>query len=499
MTTSSSTPSRRTSSTAKTIRELAVALRSGETTPHALLEETLTHARGLETQLNAYLRFTPDLARQQADAALTELRERPERASLLCGIPIALKDVLCVEDVETTAASHILQRFVPPYTGTAVRRLFDAGMVCVGKTNCDEFAMGSSNENSAFGAVGNPWDVERVPGGSSGGSAATVAAGSVPCSLGSDTGGSIRQPAALTGVVGFKPTYGRVSRYGLIAFASSLDQIGPFARTVDDAALVYSVIAGHDPLDSTSDPRPLGDPMSEIGVGVAGMRLGVPDEYFGEGIEPAVRTAVEDALRVLEAQGATLRRVSLPTTDAGLSVYYIIAPAECSSNLARFDGVRFGLRVERPSVTDMYLATREEGFGAEVKRRIMLGTYALSSGYYDAYYRKAQKVRTVIDSEFTRAFEDVDALVCPTSPTVAFAMGDRSDPISMYLSDVLTLPVNLAGLPGISVPCGFSDGLPIGLQVIAPRFEDARVFRIARAYEEATEWHTASPPLGAAA
>ena len=464
-----------------------------------MLEQSLAHAGGLETQLNAYLRFTPDLARTQADAALKMLRERPERASPLCGIPVALKDVLCVEHVETTAGSNILQRFVPPYTGTAVQRLFDAGMICVGKTNCDEFAMGSSNENSAFGAVGNPWDVERVPGGSSGGSAATVAAGSVPCSLGSDTGGSIRQPASLTGVVGFKPTYGRVSRYGLIAFASSLDQIGPFARTVEDAALVYSAIAGHDPRDSTSDPRPLGDPMSEIGGGVEGMRLGVPDEYFGEGIEPAVRSAVEDALRVLEAQGAVLQRVSLPTTDAGLSVYYIIAPAECSSNLARFDGVRFGLRVERPSVTEMYLATREEGFGPEVKRRVMLGTYALSSGYYDAYYRKAQKVRTVIDSEFTRAFEEVDALVCPTSPTVAFPMGDRSDPISMYLSDVLTLPVNLAGLPGISVPCGFSGGLPIGLQVIAPRFEDARVFRIARAYEQATQWHTAAPPLGAVA
>src|SRR5215472_10103494 len=296
-------------SSARTIRELAVALRRGETTPHALLEQALAHARGLETQLNAYLRFTPELGRTQADAALRMLRDAPDRCSPLCGIPLALKDVLCVQDVETTAGSNILQRFVPPYTGTAVRRLFDAGMVLVGKTNCDEFAMGSSNENSAFGAVANPWDVERVPGGSSGGSAATVAAGSVPCSLGSDTGGSIRQPAALTGVVGFKPTYGRVSRYGLIAFASSLDQIGPFARTVDDAALVYAAMAGHDPLDSTSDPRPLGDPLGEIDAGVSGMRLGVPDEYFGEGIEPAVRTAVEDALRVLEAQGATLTRV----------------------------------------------------------------------------------------------------------------------------------------------------------------------------------------------
>jgi aspartyl-tRNA(Asn)/glutamyl-tRNA(Gln) amidotransferase subunit A len=493
--TSSSAPSRRTSSTASTIRELAAALRSGGTTPHALLEEAIDHARRHESQLNAYLRFTPELAAHQADVAASMLRERPDAVSPLCGIPIALKDVLCVEDVETTAGSRILKGFVPPYTSTAVRRLFDRGMVCLGKTNCDEFAMGSSNENSAFGAVGNPWDIERVPGGSSGGSAATVATASVPCSLGSDTGGSIRQPASLTGVVGFKPTYGRVSRYGLIAFASSLDQIGPFARTVDDAVLVYSAMAGHDPLDSTSDSRPLDDATLEMARGVAGLRLGVPDEYFGEGIDPRVRACVEDAMRVLEAQGARLQRVSLPSTEVALSVYYIIAPAECSSNLARYDGVRFGFRAERPSLREMYLQTREEGFGAEVKRRVMLGTYALSSGYYDAYYRQAQKVRTVIDGEFTSVFENVDALVCPTSPTVAFTMGDRSDPIAMYMCDVLTLPVNLAGLPGISVPCGFVDELPVGLQVIAPRFADNRVFRVARAYEAVTDWHRALPPL----
>ena len=460
-----------------------------------LLEQAVDHARAREPQVNAYLRFTSELGTRQADEAAAALRDRPGTTSPLCGIPIALKDVLCVEGIETSAGSRILAPFVPPYTGTAVRRLFDAGMVCVGKTNCDEFAMGSSNENSAFGPVGNPWDVERVPGGSSGGSAATVAAASVPCSLGSDTGGSIRQPAAFSGVVGFKPTYGRVSRYGLIAFASSLDQIGPFARTVDDAALVYSAMAGHDPLDSTSDPRPLDDSSGEMARGVAGMRLGVPDEYFGDGIDAQVHAAVEAAIRVLEAQGAVLQRVSLPSTEVALSVYYIIAPAECSSNLARYDGVRFGVRADRPSLTDMYLRTREEGFGPEVKRRVMLGTYALSSGYYDAYYRKAQKVRTVIDSEFSRVFQEVDALVCPTSPSVAFAMGDRSDPLSMYMCDVLTLPVNLAGLPGISVPCGFVDDLPIGLQVIAPRFADSQVFRVARAYEQATEWHTALPPL----
>ena len=483
------------SSTGKTIRELARELRTGATTPRVLLDEAMAHIGAVDSRVHAYLSLTRELAERQADGAARMLEERPDDASPLCGIPVALKDVLCVEDVETTAASRVLKGFRPPYTGTAVQRLFDAGAVCVGKTNCDEFAMGSSNENSAFGPVGNPWDVERVPGGSSGGSAATVAAGSVPYALGSDTGGSIRQPASLTGVVGFKPTYGRVSRYGLIAFASSLDQIGPLTRSVEDAALVYATIAGHDPRDSTSDPRALDDPVTALREGVAGMRLGVPREYFGSGIDPAVRASVEEAMRVLEALGATLQEVSLPTTDAGLSTYYIIAPAECSSNLARYDGVRFGLRVDDPSLTEMYMRTRDEGFGAEVKRRVMLGTYALSSGYYDAYYRKAQKVRTVIADEFTRVFQDVDALVCPTSPSVAFTMGEREDPLSMYMCDVVTLPVNLAGLPGISVPCGFIDGLPVGLQVIAPRFEDARVFRVAHAYEQATEWHTIRSPL----
>jgi aspartyl-tRNA(Asn)/glutamyl-tRNA(Gln) amidotransferase subunit A len=472
-------------------------LRAGATTPQRLLEEAFAHLQRTEPALHAYLTLTRELAETQAAAAEAMLGDGTA-ASPLCGIPVALKDVLCVEGVETTAASRILRGFRPPYTATAVQRLFDAGAVCIGKTNCDEFAMGSSNENSGFGPVGNPWDVERVPGGSSGGSAATVAAGTVPYALGSDTGGSIRQPAALSGVVGFKPTYGRVSRYGLIAFASSLDQIGPLTRTVEDAALVYMTIAGHDPRDSTSDPRPLDDPLTAMQEGVCGMRLGVPREYMGEGIEPSVRAAVEDALQVLEGLGTSLHEVSLPTTHVGLSTYYIIAPAECSSNLARYDGVRFGLRVERPSLTDTYLRTRDEGFGAEVKRRVMLGTYALSSGYYDAYYRKAQKVRTVIADEFAAVFDDVDALVCPTSPSVAFPMGERSDPLSMYMCDVLTLPVNLAGLPGISVPCSLVDGLPVGLQVIAPRFEDARVFRVAHAYERATEWHTMASPMGAA-
>jgi aspartyl-tRNA(Asn)/glutamyl-tRNA(Gln) amidotransferase subunit A len=481
--------------TNKTIGELGRALRGGSTTPKVLLDEATAHLERCEPQLHAYLAVTRQLAELQADAATRLLRDDPERASPLCGIPVALKDVLCVQDVPTTAASRILSGFVPPYTATAVQRLFDAGAVCVGKTNCDEFAMGSSNENSAFGPVGNPWDVERVPGGSSGGSAATVSAGSVPYALGTDTGGSIRQPAALCGVVGFKPTYGRVSRYGLIAFASSLDQIGPLTRTVEDSALVYSVIAGPDPRDSTCEPVEVDDPLDTLDRGVDGMRLGVPKEYFGAGIDSDVRASVEQALNVLEGLGATLHEVSLPSTDVALSTYYIIAPAECSSNLARYDGVRYGLRVERPSLTDMYMETRDTGFGAEVKRRVMLGTYALSSGYYDAYYRKAQKVRTLIANEFAAVFDTVDALVSPTSPTVAFTMGDRDDPLSMYMCDAVTLPANLAGLPGISVPCGFTDSLPVGLQVLAPRFQDSRVFRIAHAYEQASSWHTVRPPM----
>jgi aspartyl-tRNA(Asn)/glutamyl-tRNA(Gln) amidotransferase subunit A len=481
--------------TDKTIRELSRALRDGSATPKELLDDAVAHINRREPQLHAYLAVTRELAEQQADAAAQLLRDDPEHASPLCGIPVALKDVLCVQDVPTTAGSQILSGFRPPYTATAVQRLFDAGAVCVGKTNCDEFAMGSSNENSAFGPVGNPWDVERVPGGSSGGSAATVSTGSVPYALGTDTGGSIRQPAALCGVVGFKPTYGRVSRYGLIAFASSLDQIGPLTRTVEDNALVYSVIAGSDPRDSTCEPVEVDDPLQTLDRGVDGMRLGVPREYFGAGIDPDVHASVEQALSVLESLGATLHEVSLPSTPVALSTYYIIAPAECSSNLARYDGVRYGLRVERPSLTDMYMETRDTGFGAEVKRRVMLGTYALSSGYYDAYYRKAQKVRTLIANEFATVFGTVDALVSPTSPTVAFTMGARDDPLSMYMCDVVTLPANLAGLPGISVPCGFIDSLPVGLQVLAPRFQDSRVFRIAHAYEKATNWHTVRPSL----
>jgi len=483
----------------RTVVEMRDALRRGEVTAVQLAEQAIAHRERVDGRVHAFLARTDELAREQARRADERIAREGDAAPALCGIPVALKDVLCLQGVETTASSKILRGFLPPYTGTAVQRLLDQGAVVVGKTNCDEFAMGSSNENSAFSPVGNPWDVERVPGGSSGGSAASVAAGVVPYALGTDTGGSIRQPASLCGVVGFKPTYGRVSRYGLIAFASSLDQIGPFTQTVEDTALVYGAVAGHDPLDSTSSPTPVEDPLEQLRSGVEGMRLGVPREYFVEGIEPGVRAAVERAIEVLRSLGASVEEVSLPSTDAGLSTYYIIAPAECSSNLARFDGVRFGLREDAGSLLQTYLRTRDAGFGPEVKRRIMLGTYALSSGYYDAYYRKAQKVRTVIAEEFDRVFEQVDALVCPTSPTVAFTQGARSDPLAMYLCDVLTIPVNLAGLPGISVPCGLADGLPVGLQVIGPRFQDARVLRVAHAYEQAAGTAAARSPMVAEA
>jgi aspartyl-tRNA(Asn)/glutamyl-tRNA(Gln) amidotransferase subunit A len=405
----------------------------------------------------------------------------------LAGIPLAVKDVLCVRGVETTAGSKILRGFKPPYTGTAVGRLFDEGAVMIGVTNCDEFAMGSSTENSGYFPTHNPWDLTRVPGGSSGGSAAAVASGEAIVALGTDTGGSIRQPAALCGVVGMKPTYGRVSRYGLIAFASSLDQIGPFTRSVDDAALTLSLMAGRDPLDSTSADRAGLDVLNNYSADVKGIRLGVPREYFEvKGIEPGVKAAIEAALFILQKAGAELVDVSLPHTDYGLAAYYIIAPAECSSNLARFDGVRYGLsEVDAPNITEQYLRTRRKGFGTEVRRRVMLGTYALSTGYYDAYYLKAQKVRTLIKRDFDEAFKKCDAIVSATSPTVAFPIGSKTqDPLAMYLCDVLTLGGNLAGLPGISVPCGTSDGLPVGLQVLGPQWGENVVFRVARAYEE---------------
>jgi aspartyl-tRNA(Asn)/glutamyl-tRNA(Gln) amidotransferase subunit A len=468
------------------LRELSQRLAARDVSAVELAKTHLERAARIDAGIGAYLRTTPELAIEQAEAA--DRRLAAGDALALTGIPMAVKDVLCVRDAEVTAGSRILRGFRPPYDATAVARLREAGVVILGMTNCDEFAMGSSTENSGFAPTRNPWSGERVPGGSSGGSAAAVASGQAAFALGTDTGGSIRQPAALCGVVGMKPTYGRVSRYGLIAFASSLDQVGPITRSVEDAALVLDAITGADPLDSTST----GDPTRLAGTleaDVRGLRLGMPREYFEtEGVEPAVRAAVLRAVDSLAEAGAEVVDVALPHTDYGLAAYYVIAPAEASSNLARFDGVRYGHSASEPaSLLDGYLRTRREGFGPEVRRRIMLGTYALSSGYYDAYYLHAQKVRTLIKQDFDRAFERCDAVVCPTSPVVAFELGAKlGDPLAMYLNDVFTLGANLAGLPGVSVPCGSDGGLPIGLQVLAPQFREDVALRVGRAHEEAS-------------
>jgi len=483
--------------TAMTLNELQHVLRSRELSAAELAAAHFKRIEEIHGRVKAFLRLTPELAGAQAAAADRALKSG--EAGPLAGIPIAIKDVLCVRGVETTAGSQILKGFRPPYTGTAVGRLFEAGAVMLGMTNCDEFAMGSSTENSSYFPTHNPWALDRVPGGSSGGSAAAVSAGEAVISLGTDTGGSIRQPAALTGVVGMKPTYGRVSRYGLIAFASSLDQVGPFARCVDDAAITLALMAGQDPLDATSSDRAGRDVLNGYGAAIKGMRLGVPREYYDvEGIEPGVKAAIDTALKTLGDAGAEIVDVTLPHTDYGLAAYYIIAPAECSSNLARFDGVRYGMsELEAENITDAYTHTRRKGFGTEVRRRVMLGTYALSSGYYDAYYLKAQKVRTLIKRDFDAAFLKCDAIVSATSPTVAFPIGSRTqNPLSMYLCDVLTLGANLAGLPGISVPCGTSERLPVGLQVLAPQWGESVALRVARAYEQLSGQRAEVAPLG---
>ena len=484
----------------RTIRELHQMLLDREVSSVELTEAVLGQIDAVGEQTKAYLLVTRELALRQAKAADERLRAKGD-VKPLTGIPIALKDVLCVKDVVSTAGSKILKGFRPPYSATVVDRLEAEGAVFLGKTNCDEFAMGSSNENSGYWPVHNPWGLDRVPGGSSGGSATAVASGEAIAALGSDTGGSIRQPAALTGTVGVKPTYGRVSRYGLIAFASSLDQIGPMTRDVADAAVLLQSIAGHDPRDSTSSQKPVPDYLSSLPRGVKGMRLGVPKEYFVAGMEPAVEQAINDAIRLLEQQGASIEEVSLPHSDVALPAYYIIAPAEASSNLARYDGVRYGYQAEgAKNLIEEYMMTRQQGFGAEVKRRIMLGTYALSSGYYDAYYLQAQKVRTLIIEDFKRAFEKVDALVGATSPTVAFPLGAKThDPVAMYLNDIITIPANLGNVCGISVPCGLADGLPIGLQVIAPGFREDTALQVAYAFEAAADFRKLQSPLMRAA
>jgi aspartyl-tRNA(Asn)/glutamyl-tRNA(Gln) amidotransferase subunit A len=469
-------------------------VRRGEATAEQVTAEALERIGTRNAALNAFLYVARDQALEQARGVDAQ-RARGESLGPLAGVPVAVKDAICTRGVRSTAGSKILGSYVPPYDATVIERLRAAGAVVIGKTNMDEFAMGSSTENSAFGPAKNPWDTTRTPGGSSGGSASAVAARLAPCALGSDTGGSIRQPASLTGTVGLKPTYGRVSRYGLIAFASSLDQIGPLATDVRDAARVLSVIAGHDPRDSTSLDVPVDDWEAACGRSVKGLRIGVPDEYFAEGLDPEVGASVRAAIAALERAGCVVRRVTLPHTRYAVATYYVLATAEASSNLARFDGVRYGLRVDpRHELRAMYGATRDAGFGAEVKRRILLGTFVLSAGYYDAYYLKAQKVRTLVRRDFEAAFRDVDVLCSPTAPTPAFRLGEKlDDPLAMYLSDIYTLPASLAGVPAISVPCAPTrSGLPVGLQIVARPLDEATMFAVAAACEAALP--CASPP-----
>jgi len=451
----------------------------------------------VEGHVRAFVTPLDQQALQHAER-IDRRRREGEQLGPLAGIPLAIKDVICTEGVRTTCSSKMLEHFIPPYDATVMTKLHAAGIVMIGKTNMDEFAMGSSTENSAFFPTRNPWDLDRVPGGSSGGSAAAVAAGEAMGSLGTDTGGSVRQPGALTNTVALKPTYGRVSRFGLVAFASSLDQIGPFTRSARDAALLLQVIAGHDPKDSTSVNAPVPDYLAALTGDIHGLRIGVPQEYFVEGTEPGVRKAVDEAIATFKSLGAEVGECSLPHTRFGVAAYYIIAPAECSANLARYDGVKYGfaLRETGDDLIEFVSRTRAAGFGAEVKRRIMLGTYALSSGYYDAYYLKAEKVRTLIKQDFDSAFERFDVLIGPTSPTVAFKLGAKiADPYAMYLNDVFTIPANLAGIPGISIPGGFSEGLPVGVQLLAPSFGEATLLRAADAFQRGTDYHTRWPKL----
>ena len=480
-----------------TAHELHEKLKAREITSADLTQSVFDRIDAVEGQIEGYITLTKETAFQQAEAADVGF-QRGDEMPTLAGIPIAIKDVICTKGVLTTCGSKILGNFVPPYDATVTTKLLQQGSVVIGKANMDEFAMGSSTENSAYRITRNPWDLDTIPGGSSGGSAAVVAADEAICSLGSDTGGSIRQPAALCGVVGMKPTYGRVSRFGLVAFASSLDQIGPFTKDVTDCALMLNAICGHDPMDSTSVNLPTPDYTEFLTNNIEGIKIGVPKEYFIEGMDTEVEGIVHTAVEALEEYGASIEEISLPHTEYAIATYYIIAPAEASANLARYDGVRYGYRAEdADELVEMYKKSRSRGFGDEVKRRIMLGTYALSSGYYDAYYLKGQKARTLIKSDFDRAFETVDVIVTPTSPTPAFKVGERTaDPLQMYLSDVLTTPSSLAGLPGISVPCGLSeDGLPIGLQMLAAPFEEGKVLNAAYTFEQHTNHHLQKPDL----
>jgi aspartyl-tRNA(Asn)/glutamyl-tRNA(Gln) amidotransferase subunit A len=473
----------------KTIAELAAGLRRGDFSSQELTRHYLDRIERLDPRLNAYITVTADQALASAAAADAALRSG--EGGPLTGIPIAHKDIFCTNGVRTSCGSRMLDNFVAPYDATLVERLAAAGVVMLGKTNMDEFAMGSSNETSFYGPVKNPWDLTRVPGGSSGGSAAAVAARLSPAATATDTGGSIRQPAALCGITGIKPTYGRVSRWGMIAFASSLDQGGIMARSAADAAPLLQAMAGFDPRDSTSAEEPVPDYAAGLDADLKGLRIGLPKEYFGEGLDPGVAAAVQDAVKVYEGLGAVVREISLPNSPLSVPVYYVVAPAECSSNLARFDGVRYGHRCATPKdLEDLYKRSRAEGFGAEVQRRIMIGTYVLSAGYYDAYYLKAQKIRHLIADDFRRVFNEVDVVMGPTSPTTAFPIGAKmDDPVAMYLNDIYTIAANLAGLPGMSIPVAPVGGLPVGLQIVGNYFQEGRLLNVAHRFQQVTDWH----------
>ena len=477
----------------KTISELAQGLRDKAFSSVELAQYYLDRIQQFDGDLNSFITVTPELALAQARAADEQLAAG--NATALTGIPLAQKDIFCTDGVRTSCGSKMLDNFIAPYNATVIEKFNSAGSVMLGKTNMDEFAMGSSNETSFYGAVKNPWDLDAVPGGSSGGSAACVAARMAPASTGTDTGGSIRQPAALCGITGLKPTYGRISRYGMIAFASSLDQAGPMTRDAKDAAIMLNTMAGFDARDSTCLDKPVPDYTADLDNRLQGLKIGLPKEYFGEGLDSGVATAIEAAIKEYEKLGAMVKEISLPNTGLAVPTYYVIAPAECSSNLSRMDGVRFGYRCENPvDLEDLYKRSRGEGFGEEVKRRIMVGTYALSAGYYDAYYLKAQQIRQLISDDFKKAFEEVDVIMGPTTPEPAFNFGEKSeDPVSMYLSDIYTIAANLAGLPGISVPAGMVNGRPAGLQIIGNYFDEARLLNVAHQYQQVTEWHQQGP------
>jgi aspartyl-tRNA(Asn)/glutamyl-tRNA(Gln) amidotransferase subunit A len=477
----------------QTAAELLSGLNEGAFSSVELTEHFLKRIDTLDSSYNSYISTTADLARAQATKA-DDARAKGQ-APALCGLPIAHKDIFCIEGTRTSCGSKMLDNFIAPYTATAVEKLNAAGLVTLGKTNMDEFAMGSSNETSFYGAVSNPWNTDCVPGGSSGGSAAAVAAGLAPWATGTDTGGSIRQPAALCGLTGLKPTYGRVSRYGMIAFASSLDQAGPMARSAEDCALMLQAMSGLDLKDSTSMDQAVPDFSADLNKPLTGLRIGLPAEYLSDALDPEIAKAVQEGINVLKSLGATIKEISLPHTNLAVPCYYIIAPAEASANLSRFDGVRYGYRCKDPKdLEDLYTRSREEGFGDEVKRRILVGAYALSSGYYDAYYKQAQKIRRLIKNDFNAAFADVDLIVGPTAPNPAFKKGEKTnDPVTMYLEDIFTIAVNLAGLPAISMPAGFAKGLPAGMQLIGPDWQEARILNAAHQYQTQTDWHRQTP------